>query len=159
MQQGVFEHLAQLLGGTSTQDRPQKKFGIIEMAITTVYKLKELKAALSRDDVIIIADPKIATSVRIVKAASVPVLTAAVALAGVAATNFWNPIGWGANALVVTTEGALVASVTFLLVSLGVGILWALYYRWDVDATGEVTLPNGAAIKGGLKLKPKATTK
>jgi hypothetical protein len=126
------------------------------MADVTVYTLKELKAALARDEQIVIADPKIATSVRIVKAASIPVLTAAIALGGVAVANFWNPIGLGLSALAVTTEGSLAAAVVFLVSMLGVGVLWALYDRWDIEATGELSLPDGRKFKGGVKLKPKA---
>ena len=59
-----------------------------------VSNKQELEQALERKvDKIIVIDSDLARNIRTVKLASKAALTAAIAGIGVAATNFWNPVG------------------------------------------------------------------
>ena len=124
----------------------------------TVTTLKELKAALAeKPDAIEIADPTLAMQVRVIKTASVPAVTAAVAALGVGAAMAWNPVGWGVMGAAVTAQGALVAAVAFLVAALGVAVLWGLVNDWEIDVGAEVA--QSVDVKGGVKHSAKGNIK
>ena len=123
--------------------------------IRYVRTREELKAALEdRPDYIVITDKALAKHVTRVKESSKVALTAAIVTTGVGATMWWNPLGWGAAAVAVTTTGTLVVAVAFLIFVLGAAILWALWKNWKIKARGKVTLPNGVEVEGEIILEP-----
>jgi len=123
--------------------------------IKYVSTRKELKAALQeKPDYIVVTDKRLARSISTVKLASRAALAAAIAASGVSATMWWNPVGWGASAVAITTGGALVAAVVFLIVILGVCLLWALWKNWKVVAKGKLKLPGGIEVEGEMILQP-----
>ena len=113
---------------------------------------KELEQALERKvDRIIVTNPDLARNIRTVKFASKAALTTAVAGLAVAATNFWNPIGWGAGIV-----GAVAGGTTmFAVVALGIGaaLIWVIYNNYDIKAKAKVKLPDGTEIEGELILE------
>ena len=115
---------------------------------------KELAVALKRQvDTILIANPDLAGNIKIIKSASNVALVAAIAATGVAATNFWNPVGWGAGIVGITTGG----TITIALIALGLGatLIWAIYNNYDIKAGGKITLPDGTVIEGEIILEKK----
>lgn len=123
--------------------------------IKYVSTREELKAALQdKADYIVVADKRLAHSISAVKTASRAALATAIAAAGVGATMWWNPIGWGASAVAITAGGALVAAVVSLIVILGICLLWALWKDWKVIGKGKITLPGGIVVEGEIILQP-----
>jgi short-subunit dehydrogenase len=125
-----------------------------------VSSISELKRAIeSNPRSIEILDADLARQAKILKTASGPAIAVLVAAAGVTATMWWNPIGWTSGlamgAVGLTAESALVAAVAFFIASLGVGVLWALFNEWEIDASIEGSAPKGTA-KAALKLRPSA---
>lgn len=123
--------------------------------IKYVSTREELKTALqAQTDYIVVTDARLARNITIVKTASGAALAAAIASAGIGVTMCWNPLGWAGTALVVTVSGALVVAVVFLVVVLGIGLLWALHKNYKVVAKGRVKLPNGIEVEGEIILQP-----
>lgn len=123
-----------------------------------VSSISELKRAIeSNPESIEILDADLARQVKVLKTASGPAIAVLVAAAGAAATMWWNPVGWTSGlamgAVGLTAEGALVTAVAFFIASLGVGVLWALFNEWEIDASVEGSASKGTA-KAGLKLRP-----
>lgn len=122
----------------------------------------ELKEALrGRADVIIITNKKLAQHVKLAKHAKKGVVLAVLAAGGVAAANWWNPIGWGAGAGAVgigtasylvaggaatagLSTGATIVSVTGILALAGLGTLFMVMYN-DYEMEGK------AGAKAGMK--------
>lgn len=117
-----------------------------------VSSKSELERALERKvDSIVITDSDLAGRVRTVKTASRAALVAAIAAVGVAAVNFWNPIGWGVGFVGLTTGSTIVIALAVL--GLGATLIWALYNDYNITAGGKVTLPDGTVVEGELVLK------
>lgn len=102
----------------------------------------ELKRALEQEiQQIIIMNSDVASNVRTVKTASKVALVAAVGGVGVAATNFWNPVGWGAGAVGLVAGGSTLTAI----IALGVGatLIYAIYNGYSIKAKGKVKTPDG----------------
>ncbi len=121
-------------------------------SIAIVNTKKELEQALARKtQKIVITDSDIASNVKIVKTASQAGLVAAIAAAGIAATNFWNPIGWTAGLVGVVSGGTIIAALVVL--GLGATLIWAIYNEYDIKAGGKITLPDGTVVQGEMVLQ------
>ncbi|MGB8194588.1 MAG: hypothetical protein WCF67_21835 [Chitinophagaceae bacterium] len=124
-------------------------------SIKYVSTREELKSALEKKyDYIIITDKSLAGYVSVIKNAKEGVLTAAIVATAGAVTMWWNPIGWASGVVALTTGGALTLAVAFLIVALGVAVLWALYREWNIAARGTFKLPDGTTVTGEIILTP-----
>ncbi|WP_175623990.1 hypothetical protein [Pseudocolwellia agarivorans] len=114
---------------------------------TIVNTKAELKQALKRkDEEILITNNDLVKNIKIVKGATKGALAAAVAGTAIAATNFWNPVGWSVAGITAISSGAL----TVALVALGVGtLIWVLINDYDLnfEAGGEYTDQDGRKYK------------
>lgn len=120
--------------------------------IAIVSTKKELEQALARKtQKIVITDSNIASSVKTVKTASQAGLVAAIAAAGIAATNFWNPIGWTAGLVGAASGGAIITAL--IVLGLGATLIWAIYNEYDIKAGGKLTLPDGTVVEGEMVLQ------
>ena len=112
----------------------------------------ELKNALEREvQKIIITNPDLASNVRILKSSSQAALIAALAAAGVAVTNFWNPIGWTVGLVSAVSGGTIIAAIVVL--GLGATLIWAIYNNYSIKTGGKLTLPNGTIVEGEIVLE------
>lgn len=113
---------------------------------------KELEQALERRvEKIIITDPDLARNIQSVKFASKAALTAAIAGIAVAATNFWNPVGWGAGFVGAIAGGSTMVAIIAL--GLGAALVWVIYNDYDIKAKGKVKMQDGTEIEGELILE------
>ena len=112
---------------------------------------KELEQALERKaDKIIVTDPDLARNIRTIKFASKAALTAAIAGITVAATNFWNFVGWGAGVVGVVAGGSTMVAI----VALGLGALvFVIYNDYNIKAKGKVKMPDGTEVEGEIILE------
>ena len=123
-------------------------------SIAVVATKKELEQALARKtQKIVITDADIASNVKIVKAASQAGLVGTIAAAGVAVTNFWNPIGWTAGLAGAVSGGTIITALVVL--GLSATLIWAIYNEYDIKAGGKVTLPDGTVVQGEMVLQKK----
>lgn len=114
----------------------------------------ELKKALERKvEEIVIIDSSLAKNIRIVKYSSRFAIVAATAGAGVAATNFWNPVGLSAGVAAFAVGGSTLTAIVVL--GVGAVLIFALYNDYDVKAKGKVKLPDGTEVDGELILSKK----
>jgi hypothetical protein len=128
------------------------------MSYAVVSNKKELEQALERKaDTIIVTDPDLARNIRSVKFASKTALTAAIAGIAVAATNFWNPVGWGAGLVGALAGGSTI--VVILALGLSAVFVWAIYNDYTIKVNGKVTMPDGTEIKGELVLEKTSSAK
>ena len=115
---------------------------------------QQLKNAL-QDNIsqIIITNADLAAQIKTIKNASTAALAAAIASAGVASTNFWNPIGWGAGAVGLATGGYLLVAIVALLGVLGVTLIYAIYNGYSIRGKGSVTTPDGTEYEAEIILE------
>ncbi|HDY7443088.1 hypothetical protein HJ111_04675 [Vibrio parahaemolyticus] len=94
----------------------------------------DLKRALEIEaSEIIITDKSLATQIKTVSYASKAALTAAIAGAAIASTNFWNPVGWGVAGFTAVSSGTLLTAI----IALGVGtMVWVLWNDYDFSFEG-----------------------
>ncbi len=112
----------------------------------------ELKTALKNNvSQIIVTDPKLARNIKIVKTASKVAVATAIGSVGVAATNFWNPVGWGVGAVGIAAGG----STLIAIITLGIGttLIYALHNGYNIKAKGKVTTPNGRTYDAEITLE------
>ena len=124
----------------------------------------QLKSALlDKADVIVITNEQLARNVRLAKHAKKGVAIAVMAGAGVAAANWWNPVGWaGAGAVGLSTAtyaiasggavglstGATVVSVTGIIALAGLGTLFMVMYN-DYEMEGKAGASAGMKSNAG----------
>lgn len=105
-----------------------------------VYTKQELERAIdNKVQTIHIMDKKLASSIKTVMSTSKVVLTAGLVGAGVATTNFWNPIGWGAAAVTATVSSTIIIAIGVL----GAIVIWAIYNNYTISGRRTVTKPDG----------------
>lgn len=112
----------------------------------------ELEQALERKaDKIIVTDPDLARNIRTVKFASKAALTAAIAGITIAATNFWNPVGWGAGVVGAVAGGSTMVAIVAL--GLGAALVFVIYNDYNIKAKGKVKMPDGTEVEGEIILE------
>lgn len=112
----------------------------------------QLEQALKDNvDKIIVTNPDLAQNIKVVKFATKATLTTAIAGAAVAATNFWNPIGWGAGAVGIVAGGSSMAAIIAL--GLGATLIFLIYNSYDIKAKGKVKMPDGTEVEGEIILE------
>lgn len=117
---------------------------------------QQLKSALEDNtSQIIITDSELAAHIKTIKNASTAALAAAIASAGVASTNFWNPFGWAAGAVGLATGGYLLVAIVALLGILGITLIYAIYNGYSISGKGSVTTPDGTEYNAELVLNKK----
>jgi hypothetical protein len=128
---------------------------VVTMANYVVVSNKnELERALeNKGDKIIVTDPNLARSISVIKYAARAVLNAVIAGMGVAATNFWNPIGVTAGIAASAIAGSTVTAIVALEVS--AVFLFAMYNDCDIKAKGSVKIPDGTEVEGEVILSRK----
>jgi hypothetical protein len=112
----------------------------------------ELKHALEEKvQKIIVTNSDLASNIRTVKTASNIALAAAVGGMGVAAVNFWNPIGWGAGAVGIIAGGSTLTAI----VALGVGatLIYAIYNGYSIKGKGKVKTLDGTEYEAEIVLE------
>jgi hypothetical protein len=119
-----------------------------------VTNKEELKRAVeNKTRQIIITNSALASNIRTIKTASRAALAIAITAAGVAATNFWNPVGWGAGTVgLVATSSTLTA-----IIALGVGatFVYAIYNGYSIKGKGRVTTPDGTEYEAEIVMEKK----
>lgn len=115
---------------------------------------QQLKNALE-DNIsqIIITDAELASQIKTIKNASTAALAAAIASAGVASTNFWNPVGWAAGAVGFATGGYLLVAIVALLSILGITLIYAIYNGYSIRGKGTVTTADDTTYEAELVLE------
>jgi len=112
----------------------------------------ELKCALEQEvQQIIITNPRLASSIRTVKAASKVALVAAIGGVGVAATNFWNPVGWGAGVFGVVAGGSTLTAV--LALGIGATLIYAIYNGYSIKAKCKVKTIDGKEYEAEMVME------
>ncbi|WP_159392317.1 hypothetical protein [Aeromonas rivipollensis] len=118
-----------------------------------VVRTKEqLKQALdSETRNIIVVDEGLARNIKVVKYASKAGLVLAVGSAGVAATNFWNPVGLTVGLVGAVSSGTLITAI----IALGVGatFIWAIYNNYSIKVKGKYTSSDGDTYEGEIILE------
>ncbi len=111
----------------------------------------ELKKAIG-DEVehIIVADKRLASNIKTVKFASKTGLALAIGSAGIAATNFWNPIGMTAGVVGAVSSGTLITAIVTL--SIGVTFIWAIFNDYSIKVKGKYTSSDGDTYEGEIIL-------
>lgn len=112
----------------------------------------ELKSAIERKvQTIVVQDADLASSIRTIKTASRVALGAAIAGAGLAATNFWNQVGWVSGAASVAVGGTLI----WVLIALGLSaaLVWVIYNDYRIEVKGKVKNPDGSEVEGEIILE------
>lgn len=113
---------------------------------------RELEQALARKtDKIIITDPELARNIKNVKLASKAALITALAGVGLAATNFWNPVGWSAGLVGAVAGGSTMVAIVAL--GLGAALVWVIYNDYNIKAKGKVKMPDGTEVEGEIILE------
>ena len=110
-----------------------------QVAVSSRAELKN--AIASGAEEIVITDQQLGRTVYAVAKASRPALVAAVAAVAGGVAMSWNPIGWGFAAVGAATSGYLITAVAFLIVVLGVSILYALNKNYNVENKVKVEIP------------------
>ena len=119
---------------------------------------EELQSAIEQKTrKIIIINPDLASNIKTVKNTSRVALVAVLGAAGAVATNFWNPIGWGAGLAGIAVGGTSLAAMIALGVGAGVSItlIYALYDGYSIQAKTKVKLSNGVECEAELILEKK----
>lgn len=120
--------------------------------VSIVNSKDELKAAIKRgDSTIVIQDSSLADNIKMVKMASKVALGVAIAGAGVAATNFWNPVGWVSGVASLAVSGSLVWALAAL--GLSATLIWLIYNDYTIKGKGKVKLPDGTEVEGEIILE------
>lgn len=117
-----------------------------------VHTKDELKRALEQEvQQIIITNPDLASNIRTVKTASKLALGAAIGGAGIAATNFWNPVGWGAGAVGLVAGGSTLTAI----ITLGVGatLIYAMYNGYSIKGKTKVKTPDGSEYEAEIVME------
>jgi len=112
----------------------------------------ELKQAIDNETKnIIVMDEGLASNIKKVKLASKVGLTLAIGSIGVAATNFWNPVGLTAGFVGAVSSGTLITAIVTL--GLGATFIWAIYNNYSIKVKGKYTSSNGEEIEGEIILE------
>lgn len=125
-----------------------------DYAIVTTKE--ELERAIEQETrQIIITNPDLASNLKTVKTASKATLVVALGAAGVAATNFWNPVGWGAGVVGLAAGGTTLSAIIALGLGVGVGgsIIYAIYNNYSIKAKTKVKMPDGREVEAELILE------
>ncbi|QYX65430.1 hypothetical protein K2227_03590 [Shewanella putrefaciens] len=117
--------------------------------VRTKAQLKQALDSETRN--IIVADEDLARNIKVVKYASKAGLALAVGSVGVAATNFWNPVGLTAGLVGAVSSGALITAI----IALGVGatFIWAIYNNYSINVKGKYTSSDGDTYEGEIILE------
>jgi len=123
-------------------------------SVVYVNSKQQLKDAIeSGADTIHILNPEVAKNIKVVKGASKAALVAGIASAGIAATNFWNPIGWGA----AIASAAISSTVIIAILFFGSAVLiWAIYNDYKIIGKRKVTRSDGTVEEVEVTLEKKA---
>ncbi|SNY58528.1 hypothetical protein SAMN06297280_3428 [Arsukibacterium tuosuense] len=114
----------------------------------------ELKRAIeNKTKQIIVTNADLASNIKTVRAASKATLAIAITAAGVAATNFWNPAGWGAGAVGFVAAGSTVTAIITL--GGGAAIVYAIYRDFSITGKCRVTTPDGAEYEAEIVMEKK----
>ena len=107
--------------------------------VRTKVQLKQALDSETRN--IIVADEGLARNIKAVKYASKAGLALAVGSAGIAATNFWNPVGLTAGLVGAVSSGTLITAI----IALGIGatLIWAIYNDYSIKVKGKYTCSDG----------------
>jgi len=113
---------------------------------------EELKRAVERETrQIIITNSDLASNIKTVKTASKAALGVAIGAAGIAATNFWNPVGWGAGAVGLVAGGSTLTAI----IALGVGatLIYAIYNGYSIKGKTKVKTTDGTEYEAEIVME------
>lgn len=124
--------------------------------IVIVKTKEELKKAIEDNaGYIIVKDKKLATNIKRVKVASKATLAIAIGSAGVAATNFWNPVGIASGVVGIASTGGTIAAIIGIGLAMSATLIWALYNNYNVNISGKFTDKDGSEYEGEIILEGK----
>ena len=123
-------------------------------SVVYVNSKQQLKDAIeSGADTIHILNSEVAKNIKVVKGASKAALVAGIASAGIAATNFWNPIGWGAAIASAAISSTIIIAILFLGSAV---LIWAIYNDYKIIGKRTVTRSDGTVEEVEVTLEKKA---
>lgn len=113
---------------------------------------EELKRAIKHNaEKIIVTSPNLASNIKQVKTTSKAALATAIGAAGLAATNFWNPLGWGAGAVGLAAGGSTVAAIAAL--GVGTTFIYAIYNGYSLKGKTRVRMPDGTECEAEIVME------
>jgi len=116
---------------------------------------KDLKRAVEGNvDQIIVINSRLASNIKVVKATSKSALVVAVCSVLVTATNFWNPVGWGAGAVGVAVSSSVVTAITVLGVS--AAVIYAIHSDYTIEGKTKIKTGDGTEYEGEIILRKKS---
>lgn len=119
-----------------------------------VNSKEELERAVERETrQIIITNPELAKNITIVKTLSTVAFAGVVGAAGVAVTNFWNPVGWGVGAFGLVAGGSSLTAV--IAIGVGVVVLYSIYNDYSIETRVRVKTPDGTEYEADVVLNRK----
>ena len=120
--------------------------------VTVVYTKLELERAIERQDkTIAVKSASLADDVRTVKAASSGAFALAVGSAGVFATNFLNPLGWGSGIIGTLSTGSLITAI--IAIGLSTTLLFAIYNDYSIKGRTSIRMAGGNSIDADLVME------
>jgi hypothetical protein len=107
--------------------------------VTIVHTKTELEKAIERRDKrIVIKSRALAGDVRTIKSASSGAFALAIGSAGVFATNFWNPLGWGSGIIGTLSTGTLITAI--VAIGLSTTLIFAVYNDYSIKGSSSIKL-------------------
>lgn len=120
--------------------------------VTIVRTKRELESAIKRrESRIAVKSSSLASDIKTVKAASTGALATAIGAAGVFATNFWNPLGWGSGIVGAVSSGTLITSI--IAIGLSTTLIFALYNDYSIKGSTSIRLAGGNSIDADLVME------
>ena len=120
--------------------------------VTVVHTKSELERAIERQDkTIAVKSASLADDVKTLKSASSGTFALAVGSAGVFATNFWNPLGWGSGIIGTLSTGSLITAI--VAIGLSTTLLFAIYNDYSIKGRTSIRLAGGNSIDADLVME------
>tara|TARA_B100002019_G_scaffold289463_1_gene305126 strand:+ start:2567 stop:2944 length:378 start_codon:yes stop_codon:yes gene_type:complete len=120
--------------------------------VTVVHTKSELERAIERrDKTIAVKSASLAEDVQTVKSASSGAFALAIGSAGVFATNFWNPLGWGSGIIGTLSTGSLITAI--IAIGLSSTLLFAIYNDYSIKGRTSIQLAGGNSIDADLVME------
>ncbi|MAO68416.1 MULTISPECIES: hypothetical protein [Idiomarina] len=120
--------------------------------VTVVRTKSELEKAIeSQERTIAVQSASLADDVKTVKSASSCAFALAVGSAGVFATNFWNPLGWGSGIIGTLSTGSLITAI--IAIGLSTTLLFAIYNDYSIKGRTSIQLAGGNNIEADLVME------
>lgn len=120
--------------------------------VTVAHTKSELERAIERrENTIAVRSMSLANGVKTVKSASSGAFALAIGSAGIFATNFWNPLGWGSGIIGTLSTGSLITAI--IAIGLSTTLLFAIYNDYSIKGRTSIQLAGGNSIDVDLVME------